>query len=202
MALFNGLTKKPAKATDRLLVKMKFPSVHQGYRSTPRQIIFSPVSAVLASIPGLVVASCIYFGGVALSHGVHFNPHFILTSAHGGSIWAQIQNVWRNGLPGKLIGLTGLVFFGRKVFNKVGYDLQEMFAEKRVARMRAANNRFAKWAAKPAWFLPPNYKYLVRYVDETKPELPKHGKALSIVLYLTVPVIIALTVYGWSLHVA
>lgn len=201
MALFDGSRVKKLGAVDRVMMKLHLPNVHQGHRVTPWQIIFSPFSIMLASLPGVALGSLVYFGGGYLAYRYGFHPHFIITSATGNDIWTHIQNLWRNGLPGKLIGVVGLLWFGRKVFNKLGEDLLEMFAEKRVTVMRHAHNPLTRWLAKPSAWLPPQYKRLVSRLYRSGMDMPKHGTWMSIVLYATIPLMIAAAVYGYTLGV-
>ncbi len=166
---------KPATRFDNLLVRLHFPSRHQQRRTTPAQVILSPLTVSLAGLPGFVVALAAVLGGSWLFHHFHLVVHLpAVTLPHQALVQSYLATwQWQY----QLVGLAAGLFYGRKAFFKIAEDIQLFFIERRIAAGR-----------RPGWVYPWNYR--LRYdqvMAETGGTVRGHGRWISVFM----PVVLA-----------
>ncbi len=165
-----GIRWKPPKSAtrlDNLLVRLHFPSRHQQRRTTPLQVILSPLTVSLAGLPGFAVALAAVSGGSWIFHHFHVVVHLhAVTIPHQALVQSYLATwQWQY----QLVGLAAGLFYGRKAFFKIAEDIQLFFIERRIAAQR-----------RPGWIYPWNYR--VRYdqvMAETGGVVPRHGRWVS-----------------------
>jgi len=204
---------KPGRL-DKLLVRLRFPSHHQGQlgrheRVSAPQIILSPVTVLLASLPGVIVGSLLVYGlpvllrhaGVNLLPGLH-PPSFARAYLAGGS-WQPLA-----------VGALGGWFFGRKSFSKVADDVQLFFIERwlgrayeadavigefeagRVTRTEARDQLTRLRATRPGRLYPPTFRHRYRALLDANAAVEEHGAWISILMPLVVAVLVILALFG------
>lgn len=161
--------KPPKRATrlDNLLVRLHFPSRHQQRRTTPLQVILSPLTVSLAGLPGFAVALAAVSGGSWIFHHFHVVVHLdTVTMPHQALVQSYLATwQWQY----QLVGLAAGLFYAHKAFFKIAEDIQLFFIERRIAAHR-----------RPGWIYPWNYR--VRYdqvMAETGGVVPRHGRWVS-----------------------
>ncbi len=204
---------KPGRL-DKLLVRLRFPSHHQGQLGRPErvsapQVILSPVTVLLASLPGVIVGSLLVFGGpVLLRHfGVHLlpglhPPSFARAYLAGGS-WQPLA-----------VGALGGWFFGRKSFSKVADDVQLFFIERwlgrayqadsiigefeagRVTRNQARDQLTRLRATRPGRLYPPTFRHRYQALLDANVAVEEHSRWIAIVMPLVVAVLAILALFG------
>jgi hypothetical protein len=161
---------KPATRLDNLLVKLHFPSRHQQGRTTPLQVILSPLTVSLAGLPGFVVALAAVSGGSWIVSHLHVVIHLHAMTIPHQAVLQSYLATWQSQWQYQLVGLAAGLFYGRKAFFKVAEDIQLFFIERRIAASR-----------RPGRIYPWNYR--MRYdqvLAETGGAVPKHGRWISV----------------------
>lgn len=175
---------KPATRFDNLLVKLHFPSRHQQRRTSPLQVILSPLTVSLAGLPGFVVALSAVLGGSWLSHHFHVVVHLTAVTMPHQAVLQSYLATWQ--WQYQLVGLAAGLFYGRKAFFKIAEDIQLFFIERRITAGR-----------RPGWIYPWNYR--VRYdqvLAETGGAVPRHGRWVSVFMPVVLLIGFLLTVNG------
>jgi hypothetical protein len=178
--------KAPKRVTrvDKVLLRLHFPTRHQQGRTTPLQLILSPLTVSLAGLPGFAVALAAVKGGAWLFHHYHSGLHWPTVGVPHVAVVQDYLATWQ--WQYQLIGLVAGLFYGRKAFFKVAEDIQLFFIERRVAAGR-----------RPRSFYPLNYR--MRYDEvlaETDGNVEKHGVWISILMPVVLVIGLALTVDG------
>jgi hypothetical protein len=175
---------KPATRLDNLLVRLRFPSRHQQRRTTPLQVILSPLTVSLAGLPGFAVALAAVSGGSWIFHHFHVVVHLhTVTMPHQAIVQSYLAS-W--DLKYQVVGLAAGLFYGRKAFFKIAEDIQLFFIERRIASHR-----------RPGWLYPWNYR--VRYdqvMAESGGVVPKHGRWVSVFMPVVLLIGLLLTADG------
>jgi hypothetical protein len=204
---------KPGRL-DVLLVRLRFPSHHQGQlgrheRVSALQVILSPVTVLLASLPGVIVGSLLIYGLPPLLH--HFGVH-PLAGFYPPS-WADAYLSGHSWQP-LAVGALGGWFYGRKAFSKVADDVQLFFIERWLTRAHAADailRRLATGAisqteardeltelraTRPSRIYPPAFRnrYRALLAADVAPEA--HSRWISFLMPLVVLILALLTIFG------
>ena len=175
---------KPAAKFDNLLVKLHFPSRHQQRRTTPLQVILSPLTVSLAGLPGFAVALAAVLGGSWIFHHFHLVVHPPAVTLPHVALLHTYLATWQ--WQYQLVGLAAGLFYGRKAFFKIAEDIQLFFIERRIATNR-----------RPGRIYPWNYR--VRYdqvMAETGGTVPRHGRWVSVFMPVVVLIGVLLTADG------
>jgi hypothetical protein len=204
----------PPGRLDKLLVRLGFPSHHQGQlgrheRVSALQVIFSPVTVLLASLPGVIVGSLLIFGLPPLMR--HYGVH-VLSSFHPPS-WTDAYLAGNSWQP-LAVGALGGWFYGRKSFSKVADDVQLFFIERWLNRAHAADAILARLGAgtitqteardeltdlratKPGRLYPPGFRHRYRALLNAGVTAEEHGRWISILMPLVVFVLTVLAIFG------
>lgn len=156
---------------DALMCRIHAPNHWQGYRTTGLQYLFSPLSALLAGLPGFLLGFGIFFGIPAIEH--RFSVDIRLFAAHVTGHHAAVSqspvsqeiNLWKSAWTAKVIGAMGMVLRGRTVIFKVGSDLQLFLAERQLGKYKAARTLIGRFFHKPHMFnAPPGYRQVWKSV--------------------------------------
>lgn len=213
------------KAVDKLFIKLNqwfriFPNRYQGYKTTPVQYFFLPLSMLISALPGVIVGSVLLFGGTALVHFMGWHPPVDAVSGMhlefaravlAGSVWQPIA-----------IGALGQHFSARYVTLKAGEDQQQYFLESRtdnfydscdllrdyarhpvLAEARRVMNLLSrKRSATPSKLYPPIFRHRLKAMVDANVQVPEHGKEARIVMpallaFMTIAVLLGLYWYSW-----
>ncbi len=217
-----GYTAKPDWA-DKAMMFLHIPNIHQTDRAgSPRrtavwQYLFALPSVLLVSLPGNLAGFAWVYGikpGILdLAHRAHLHLHgWSVTAAAGTGQGAAEANLARAGFDAKLIGIFGLLFFGRRVFLKLGVDYQEFLGEKHASdyvRNRGAGvwGRFRNWITRPRWPLPATYRAVVWHeITEAErtgcPVRVHHGRAGRRIILALIPAVLWAAWYGHGILAA
>jgi hypothetical protein len=204
----------PPDRLDRLLVKLRFPSHHQGMlgrhgRVSALQVILSPVTVLLASLPGVIVGSLLVYGLPTL---LHHNGIHLLSGWHPPS-WSQAYLAGGSWQP-LVVGALGGWFFGRRSFSKVADDTQLFFIERWLDRAYAADAIIGKFeagsltrneardeltrlrATRPGRLYPPRFRHRYEAMLSASAAVEEHGAWISILMPLVVFVLTVLALFG------
>jgi hypothetical protein len=175
---------KPATRIDNLLVKLHVPSRHQQRRTTPLQLILSPLTVSLAGLPGFAVALAVVKGGAWFFDHYHVVVHWPTVAVPHVAVVQDYLATWQ--WQYQLVGLVAGLFYGRKAFFKVAEDIQLFFIERRVAAGR-----------RPGRIYPMNYRLRYEQVlTETGGQVEKHGAWISILMPIVLVIGLLLTIDG------
>lgn len=136
--LLGKVSKKPLgppSKMDKFLVRFGFANRHQGQlgkheETSFRQYLFLLPAMLAASLPGIIVATLVIFGGAAAMHAAFHTgwlahpsvPHPAFLNAYlAGTTWQPIA-----------VGFAGARFFGRKAVTKPALDLNRYFLSCRL----------------------------------------------------------------------
>lgn len=199
---------------DALLVRLRFPSHHQGQlgrheRVSALQVILSPVTVLLASLPGVIVGSLLVFGLPPLLHhyGVHplgsFRPPTWADAYLAGHSWQPLA-----------VGALGGWFYGRKAFGKVADDVQLFFIERWLNRAQAADAILGRLASgtisqteardeltqlratRPGRIYPPTFRNRYRAMLAAGVTAQAHSRWTSFLMPLVVLMLAVLAIFG------
>jgi hypothetical protein len=199
---------------DALLVRLHFPSHHQGQlgrpeRVTPLQVILSPITVLLASLPGVIVGSLLIYGVPPLLRHLGLQP---LAGFHPPA-WTDAYLAGHSWQP-LAIGALGGWFYGRKAFSKVADDVQLFFVERWLNRAYAADAILGKLtsgaisqeeardeltqlrATRPSRIYPPAFRRRYRVLLTAGVTAEKHGRWVSFLMPLVVLILTVLAVFG------
>lgn len=173
---------------DKAACFLHLPNPHQKDRNgnpkktTPLQLVLSPVSILAAGIPGDLIGFGIFFGGPVLLHLAHvFLSGWGIAPASGTGAMATWESMGLDSFTAKLIGIFGLFFRGRTVILKIGTDLQETLSDIRALKLVTARTRLGRFLHRPPKFWPATYRALVyskvrRHQNPgSSYEIPQHG---------------------------
>jgi len=170
-----------------ILILLLVGSVTIGLSGKPRKrvrpawIALSPVTTLIAAIPGAAVGIVIFVKTPVGSWVMRWGAR---TGFPPVDVWVA-KGTWQL----TLIGLLAGYFFARRVFNPVADTIQLTSIEKHITERETP-----KWWWKLVY--PPNYRN--RYaliVAEGRPCQP-HGKTMGVIMFLAAPVFLSLLAYG------
>jgi hypothetical protein len=205
--------KQPSRL-DKLLVRLGFPSHHQGQlgrheRVSPLQVILSPLTVLLASLPGVIIGSLLIYGLPLLLRHYGLHP---LNGLHPPS-WADAYLAGHSWQP-LAVGALGGWFYGRKAFSKVADDVQLFFIERWLDRAHAADAILGRLksgsitqaeardeltelrATRPSRIYPPAFRHRYRALLSAGVTAEEHGRWISILMPLVVLILAVLAVFG------
>jgi hypothetical protein len=193
--------------TDAFMCTLHIPNMHQGRKTSFWQYLLALPSVLLMGIPGNLLGFGIFYGikpGVLdLLHHWHVYLYgWGVTAAGGTGAGAVEANLTRASFDAKIIGVLGTLFFGRRVFLKIGIDFNDFLAEEHAARyVKVAGQklgRFRDWLTRPRWPLPATYRAAVWHeVIECEQGLNMKRSGSHVMRWATLALLPALGWLAW-----
>lgn len=180
----------PPTALDRLEIRIGVPNPKAGRRLSLKQLLVSPLLALLYAIPGFVAALFVAALVHRYSGGAH-SPTGGLRHALGGrapaaqSAWQRLQTLWTRNWDKKIMGYGASFLFGRRPMRAVLDDVQLRFAERRLAR-----NEGSRW-----YHLPP-FQARFNELARTAPSTGQYSPTVTTLIVAGAWVAIPLAAFG------